>query len=323
MASVLWLQAQPVSELQTTAKSFMRQGDFANAILVLNRALQTEPGNVEMTKDLAQCFYFTKDFNKALETIRLVLDKDNADDQCYQIAGNIYRQLDMAKECEKLYRRGIKKFPESGPMYNELGELLWDQQDYTAIKQWEKGIGVDPNYSGNYYNACKFYYLTADKVWTLLYGEIYLNMEPLNSKAPEVKNMLLESYKKLFSVVNADPSKEKNKFVAAYLTGMNKQGVLANEGINVASLTMIRTRFILDWFDETGNGLSFRLFELHRQLLQEGMFEAYNQWIFGATQNLVAYQNWTNTHASEYNEFNRFQRGRIFKIPSGEYYRLP
>jgi hypothetical protein len=83
---------------------------------------------------------------------------------------------------------------------------------------------------------------------------------------------------------------------------------------------MIRTRFILDWFTDFGNKFPFKLFELQRQLLQEGMFDAYNQWIFTAAQNLPAYQNWITINAGEYTELNRFQKGRIFKIPTGQYY---
>ena len=85
-----------------------------------------------------------RDNAKALEVIKPLLDRDDADDQCFQIAGNIYKQLEQPKECDKLYRKGIKKFPDSGALYNELGELLWAQKDFTAIKQWEKGIEVDP-----------------------------------------------------------------------------------------------------------------------------------------------------------------------------------
>ena len=59
----------------------------------------------------------------------------------------------------------------------------------------------------------------------------------------------------------------------------------------------------------------FRLFDYHRQLLQEGLFDAYNQWIFGAVQNLPAYQNWTTLHADEYAKFTNFQKGRVFKLP--------
>ena len=314
--------AQTVSELQATAKSFMQQRDYANSVLVLNRAIQMEPKNIDITKDLAMGYYMQKDNNKALELMKPLLDREDADDQCYQITGIIYEQLDLTNEREKLYRKGIKKFPKSGPLYNELGELLLDKKDNSAIKQWEKGIEIDPNYSKNYYNACKFYFVTTDKVWSILYGEIFVNMEPMSARTPEIKTILLESYKKLFINTNITKDvKDNNKFATAFIETMNKQSSIASSGINAESITMIRTRFILDWAHDYEAKFPFRLFDLQKQLLQEGMFDAYNQWVFGSVQNLAAYQNWTIAHSTEYNDLNHFQKGRIFKLPPDQYYR--
>jgi hypothetical protein len=50
------------------------------------------------------------------------------------------------------------------------------------------------------------------------------------------------------------------------------------------------------------------------------MFDAYNQWIFGAAKDLSAFQSWTSLHAEEYNEFDRFQKNRVFKLPSNQNY---
>ena len=107
------------------------------------------------------------------------MDRDDADVVCFQLGGNVYKALEEAKECEKVYKKGLKKFPNSGPLYSEYGELLWATKDYSAIDQWEKGIQVDPAYSGNYYNAALYYFYTKDKVWSLIYGEIFVNMESL------------------------------------------------------------------------------------------------------------------------------------------------
>ena len=318
------LIAQDVKQLQETARIFMTQRDYANAILVLNRARQMEPKNMEVAKNLGLNYYFAKDYTKALDIYKPLLESDEADDQVFQIAGDIYFVTANLKECEKVYRKGLKKFPDSGPLYNELGELLWGQRDYSAIKYWEKGIETDPGYSKNYYNACHYYYFTTDKTWSLLYGEIFLNIEPRSFFAGEIKTILLEGYKKLFADANLEgTAPDKNPFTAAYLQTMNKQTNIAALGLNTESLTMIRTRFILDWSTNYGKQFPYRLFELHQQLLQEGMFDAYNQWIFTAAQSLPVYQNWTSTHDYEYNELIRFQTGRIFKIPTGQYYHLP
>lgn len=315
-------QTQSAAQLHETARSFIKQGDYANAILVLNRARQQEPNNIPVVKDLAMSYYYQNDNAKAVETINSIIDKDEIDDQTYQIAGMIYRRDGLTKDSEKMYRKALKKFPESGPLYNELGELLWEQKNYDAIKQWEKGIETDPSYSKNYYNAAKYYYLSSDKIWGLLYGEIFINMEPLSSKTPEMKQLLLNGYKKLFADANVEKSiTDKTPFVKAIAKEINDQSGVAAAGINTETLTMIRTRFILNWFANPEQKFKYRLFSYQQQLLREGLFDAYNQWIFGSAQNLSAYQNWVNTNNKIYEEFLNFQKGRIFKIPAGEYYK--
>lgn len=300
----------------------MRQGDYVNAILVLNRGVQQDPNNMALSKDLALSYYYKKDYTKALETIKPLVEKDEADDQCFQVAGNIYRAMDMQKDCEKLYKKGIKKFPDSGPLYSEYGELLWEKRDNEAIKQWERGIEKDPSYSKNYFHAAKYYYYTSDKIWSLLYGETFINIEPIGRNTPEIKDILVDSYKKLFVNVNLQQNdNDKSPFEKAFLDCMNKQSSVAALGINTETLTMIRTRFILEWSNNYKTKFPFRLFEYQQQLLREGMFDAYNQWIFGSSENLSAYQNWTVTHKEEYTSFANFQKGRVYKVPAGQTYK--
>ena len=224
-----------------------------------------------------------------------------------------------------MYKKALKKFPKSGPLYSEYGELLWATKDFAAIKQWEEGIKSDPGYGGNYYNAALYYFYTKDKVWSLIYGEIFVNMESFSERGAAMKQMLLQGYKeKLFSDPDIMKGEEKNKseFAKAFLQGIGKQSSLTSKGITTETLTMIRTRFILDWYENNAVKYPFRLFEYHRQLLQEGMFNAYNQWLFGASENLAAYDNWTKAHAEEYNGFTTFQKSRIFKMPQGQYYQV-
>ncbi len=314
-------QSEDVDKLHENAKVFMRQGDYANASLILTRALAQTPNNIEIAKDLAYDYYLQKENAKALDVIKPVLENDNADDQAYQIGATVYRALGQDKDAEKVYKKAIKAFPQSGALYNDYGEMLWSAQDYTAIKQWEKGIQVDPSFGTNYYNACKYYFLTTDKIWSIIYGEVFINIESFTSRTVEIKSVLLDSYKKLFADANLlSDVKNKNGFEIAFLTAMNKQNSVVVNGLNAETLTMLRTRFILDWYNTYAKKYPFRLFELQQQYLEEGLFPAYNQWIFQATQNLAAYQNWIGTHSDEYDAFNRFQQGRVFKMAPGQYY---
>lgn len=315
------LFAQDVKQLHENARNFMHKGDYPNAILILNRALLLQPGSMEITKDLGLNYYYAKDYKRATEVLTPLFDRADVDDQVFQIAGDAYWAMENAQESENVYKKGIKKLPNSGPLYNELGKVLWTKNDFTAIKQWEKGIENDPGFAGNYYNASKYYYFTTDKIWSLLYGEIFINIDPKSEYAPEIKNILLEGYKKLFTDADLEKNnKEKNSFTNAFLKTMNKQSSLAAAGINAETLTMIRTRFILDWEVNYAAKFPFKLFQLQKQYVQEGLFNAYNQWVFATAQNLPAYQIWTNAHSQEYNDLNRFLQSRIFKIPAGQYY---
>ncbi len=317
----VFAQQEDVEKLHENAKTFMRQGDYANASLILVRAAALAPNNIEIAKDLAYDYYLQRENNKALDALKPFLDNDNADDQAYQITGTVYRALNQPKEAEKIYKKAIKTFPASGPLYNEYGELLWSNRDNNAIKLWEKGIELDPSYANNYYNACKYYYSTKDNIWSLLYGEIFINIESFTSRTAEIKNVLLDSYKKLFASTNLlQDIKGKNKFEVAFLTTMNKQNSIVSNGIDAESLTMIRTRFILDWDKDYADKFPSKLFDLQKDLLEKGLFPVYNQWIFGAAQNLAAYQTWIGTHSEEYPAFNKYQQDRLFKIPKGQYY---
>ncbi len=322
MSFAVVAQQENVEKLHENAKAFMRQGDYANASLILSRALELDPKNLSIAKDLSFDYYLQLQNKKALNTIQPFLESNSADDEAYQIGGTIYRALGQTKDAEKMYKKAIKEFPQSGGLYNDYGEMLGEKNAPEAIKQWEKGIEMDPSFGGNYYNACKYYYYSKEKVWCLIYGEIFVNIESFTARTAEVKDILLNGYKRLFA--NTDlltDTKDKKPFEIAFLTCMNQQNSIVIRGLNPETLTMIRTRFILDWDKTYADKFPFRLFQLHEQLLQEGLFSAYNEWIFGASQNLAAFQNWTGTHDTEYAAFTNFQKIHMFKNPSGQYYR--
>ncbi len=319
-ASVM-AQQEDVDQLHENAKAFMQQGDYGNATLILTRALQQDKQNLGIAKDLSMSYFLQKEDQKALNVIKPFIDNDNADDQAYQIAGTIYRRMGQEKEADKNYKDALKKFPNSGGLYNDYGELLFKNHNPEAINMWEKGIKEDPSFGYNYYNASKYYYYNRNYIWSLLYGETFINLESFTSRTAEIKDILLNGYKRLF----ADPdllknTKDKSAFEIAFLTSMNKQNDIVIRGINPETLTMIRTRFILDWNRNYAQKFPFKLFDLQEQLLENGLFSAYNQWIFGASQNLTAYQNWTSNHPEEAENFKKFKASSIFKIPKGQDY---
>lgn len=315
-------QSQDVQQLLETARGFERQGDLDNAVLVLTKAQQQNPNNFDLTKELAFTFYLQHYNEKSINEIKKIIDNPEADEQTYQIASLIYGAKQDYKEMEKIYKKGLTKFPKSGLLYNGYGEMLYskDAANKECIKTWEKGIEVDPNFSGNYYNASRFYGTTSNNLWCLVYGEIFVNLESYSTRTVEVKNILLDVYKRWFG---GDNHIGNTIFEQKFAEVLNKQSNQSSMGITPEVLTAIRTRFILDWYaDGKQDRPTFRLLDYQRQLLHEGLFDAYNQWLFGSVSNIDLYQNWVANHTADNNDFSKFQHGRIFKVPTGQYYNV-
>jgi tetratricopeptide (TPR) repeat protein len=321
---VLTSIAQDVKTLHATAQNYLRDGDYQNAIIVLGKALEIEPTNKELLKDLLFANYLKRDFAKAIEIGKPLVDREDSDLRSFQLLGLVYKQIAEFKECEKMYKKGIKKFPAAGILYSEYGELLASKETANAIKQWEKGVEADVNFSTNYYYVAKYYAQTGELLWSMLYAEMFLNLESYTAKSNEIKVLLLDQYKKFYS---SNEQKDNffaiktNAFTNNVARAMIKQQSQATLGLTPETLTAIRTRFILDWYDKYADKFPFRLFDHHRQLLQEGYFESYNQWLFGAATNNEAYQKWQKDHAEEMTGFLNFIRQRIYKMPSGQQYR--
>ncbi|WP_346316523.1 tetratricopeptide repeat protein [Chitinophaga sp. YIM B06452] len=331
--SVQWAIAQDNSELQSTARTFLRSGDYANAILVLNQAIQSAPDDLELRKDLAFAYYLKGDYNRAYTVVSPLVDKKEADIHLFQIAGNIYQSKQDWKGAEKLYQRGLRKFPKSGELHNDYGDLLQNMKNFDgALRYWVKGIEVDPNFPGNYYHAARSYLWTKEPIWAILYGETFINLESYTTRTAEIRDIVLECYKKLFddpAIFNSVPvesSDRKGKkapevgFMDAYKSIMAKQVSVIATGIEPQSLVMLRTRFLLDWYNFYSLKYPYALFDFQRKLLRDGMFEAYNQWLFGPSANAADYKAWTALHKTEYDSFSAWQRNHPLKLKDEEFY---
>ncbi|WP_336515947.1 hypothetical protein [Pollutibacter soli] len=317
-------EAQTSEQVSEAALKFLQKGDYSNAVMVLNRGLQKSPDDLILNRDLAYTYYLQRDYANALKYISPLLDREDADVKTYQIGGNIYKALEEVKACDKMYVKALKKYPTSGALYSEYGELLWARKEgANAIANWEKGISTDPTWPSNYYHAAKYYYARADKVWSLIYGEIFINMESYSERSGETKLLLLESYKKFYTTADVFKDYEaakKSGFENAVISTLKKYDSEAAGGITPSSLTAIRTRFVTDWFQTYGKQYPLRLFDQWQYLVREGMFDAYNQWIFGPAANLPEYQLWVKANDKAVADFTYYQRNRVFKMPAGQYY---
>jgi len=325
LVSVLFFVAlangQDAKQLHETGLRYLQQSDYGNAIIVLKKAAELAPDNTDILNDLGLSYFMAGQYKQGYDLMRPVAESKIADDRSYQITCMLLRGGKNIKEADLVYKIGIQSFPKSGALYCDYGEFLELVQagDGMSVAQWEKGILNDPSYPGNYYFAARHYGSADNNFWAIIYGEIFVNMESFTTRTVETKNLLYDAYKRLFAF-GLGTKKENTAFEKQAMTFLAKQEPITSNGITPEVLTAVRARFILDWYNGSEKQFPFKLFEHQRQLLQEGVFDAYNQWLFGSVANLSAFQNWTKTHPEEYVSFNQFQRNKMFKMPAGQYY---
>jgi tetratricopeptide (TPR) repeat protein len=319
----LQAQEQTAQQLQENAKTVLQKGDFDNAIQLLQRAKKQEPDNVDVLRDLCFTYYLKRDFAAAIEVGKELVEKPNADQQSFQVLGLAYKAIASYKECGKLYRTALRKFPNSGVIYNDYAELYALDKDLDeAIVQWEKGIEVDPSYSSNYYNATMFYNRKGNWLRAALYGEIFLNLESYTTRTEEIKPQLLDAYQHLLAqgaTLQLMNAKNTSPFEKSVLEILQRSAANVKGVPNMDDINGVRKKFIPDWIETKQKQYPFHLFDNQQYLVRMGMFEAYNYWLFNSS-TAANYQEWQKNHAKETADYKTFQQSKVFKLPAGEYY---
>jgi lipopolysaccharide biosynthesis regulator YciM len=315
------IKAQDAATFYETGKKFLVQGDLDNATMVLKKAVSMEPTNATYLLDLTTAYFYKEDFKTAKEYADKLLVLDDATDFAFYLSANIYRALEDEKNAEKLVRKGLKKYDNSGLLYEALGQVLGSKNDPTAIVQWEMGIKKDPTYAGNYYEAARFNFFSKTpigRVWSIYYGEIFINLESNSTRTIELKQILLDSYKSIIADEDFGKKPTKNDFENLFFENFNKVKNVVATGVTTESLIKLRTLFIFNWFTES-TVIQNSLYSRMQQLLREGYFEEYNYWIFEPVQNLASFENWLKTNQGNFEQFMRFHQNKLFKMTKTEY----
>ncbi len=313
---------QDAKQLYESAKILLRQGEYETATTVLLKAIKQDSVQLDMQKDLAYLYLLQNNYTSAIQIARPLIDRNDADAQCFQILGMAYKAIGNIAECTTLYKYGMLKFPQSGVIYNDFGELLAKQNQLDqAIQQWEKGIELDPNFSGNYYHASMYYSINRQWLRVAFYGEYFINLESFTARTEAVKNKILNAYQALLvpgAITNVLAPTSFDKALALAICNYPQNSKPFS--ITIDTILLARTRMLNHWNKELAVQFPLRLIDHMNQLVSEGIFEAYHQWIFGNAINPAKFQQWQSTNASKAKEFQLFQQSRVFKLPQLQYY---
>lgn len=293
---------QKAGKIAAEAIEMMNNGQYQEAAKRLDDAIALDSTKPAYKYEKGLCFYQLELYEKALDILLPLKNHPEATEQVYQLIGNSYDYLEEKKKAIEVYRQGLKKFPDSGRLLMEMGiaNLVKDESKI-AVGYWEAGVKAEPQFPTNYFHLSMFYSKTGEKIWSLIYGEIHQHLASEEKKIQEMSKLLFDTYNQAFFTyvdsvretsftgirINFDlgDTNARIPFTAVYQKLMEElpeaHFSLLETRISISRLHEIRRAFIEKWFEY---GLNKRynvvLFNFHKELIDEGLFEAYNYLMF-------------------------------------------
>lgn len=305
-----------VEQLYRSAQSSLAAGAFRQAIASYQQAIALVPDQTILYRDLAQAYLLSGNALRAEKVINPLIDKGQGDAQSYAIAANVQTALREDRKARKFLDEGIAKYPNSGYLYHERGRIAADANDQvTALRMYTAGMKAEPSYHLNYYDAARLYVRTDEPVWAIIYGEIFVNLERPTARSGETRKLLLAAYKRFYAQPDAaaEPrfgkkrKSDPDKFADAVSSVLLRLAPVVADGISTENLTMLRTRFVIDW-QTAGywDKYPFTPFRMQDDLLRAGHFDAYNQWLFARAENPAQADAWNKFHPDAVPGYERY-----------------
>lgn len=276
----------------------MDNGKIDESISALKEAISIYPKMYDFRYELAYANYLKEDYKQTIAILNKLKNHKDVTDRLFQLLGNSFDVIGDSINALKTYDLGLKRFPNSGKLYLEKGNVYLNNKNYhKALNFYELGIREDPKFSSNYYRATLIYCKSTEEVWGMIYGEIFMNLERNSKRTVEISKLLYDTYKseiQFTSDTSFSVSFSQNSNISLNNTSGPIQlpfgigayeptimmSMLKEKKIDIASLNRIRTNFINLYFERAFNTKYPNvLFDFQNEIKNAGHLEAYNYWI--------------------------------------------
>ncbi len=318
--------ADKAIELGRKAVSLVDSGKITKGITLLREAQGLDPDNPTIPYEIAYAYYTLKNYPGAIGILDSLRRLSHPTENVFQLLGNSYDFMGDSAKAEQTYRAGLAIYPRSGRLYLELGVLNLKSQPARALKYFEDGIASEPGFASNYYWASRIFLQTTEKVWAMIYGEIFMNLERGSKRTEEISERLYKAY--LSGIQRTSDSTYEVHFSKSVQVAEHDSSIpfpmayelcmvlatVPTDTVQMNSLSTIRSRF-LDLWEEKGLQRTYSnpLFTYQLQVQKQGHIDAYSHWLLMRGDE-DAFSSWHSSHEKEFEEFVRWFTANPMKL---------
>lgn len=174
---------------------FMDNGMVDESIELLSNLNTKYPERSVILYEIVYAHIIKKDFDGAYAWAQKMMKAQDLTADAFFMGGNAYDYAGHRKEAIKLYETGLKKFPESGRLWVEKGNMAYLVEDYDeAVRCYEEAVERDPAYDASYYRLARLFGMTYDPVWAIMYAQTYMLISNNEDRIDEMSLLIYNIY---------------------------------------------------------------------------------------------------------------------------------
>lgn len=316
---------------------------YDDAIALLQQARSLDSHNPTYRYEMAAICYRQKKYADVIRLMKSTLRSSKANAEYYRLLGNAYDLGGNSTRAEKIYKRGIKRFKKAGSLYAEMGGMAYRRGNNDAAADWwERGIEKAPNFATNYYWAATLYCHSSEKLWGLLYAELFMNLEPNGERNETISRLLYDTYAnalqaptdstpatvsfsekaQIYLLLNETETDTVLPFQVLYNLEAQWAMPLPLRDKNLQTLYVFRKNWLARWQTEQHREYQPNLVFDRQQTIETAQHtEAYNYWLLRKG-NPIEFNEWLRQHPYTFKEFiDWFNQNPLQLGPSLQFYR--
>ena len=279
---------------------YLMDNDSAEqAVTILDRLCKKYSDNYAIQYERLYAVYKAGDYKRVVKDGKALLSNPDVEPQCYQMVGNALDVIGKTDDAVKMYDKGLEKFPESGILRLEKGNIHYMHKRYNeALTEYTRGIEAEPSFPSNYYRAALLYAGSTEPLWAIMYAEVVRNLIPQSDRAVEMSELMSGLYReniKWSSDTSVNVTLTQNHTVTMDKDTSNivvpfdlayELAVTANvpqigkfDRMSIRQMADLR-RYAIEFLDSIMPGYyDVSLIDFHRRLIKSDNWLAYNMWL--------------------------------------------